>query len=67
MGSRQNLLVEHLGLLVLALLQIAAGQVVFRFGDVRVVGAKFVLVDLQSALVVQLDFLVFALKFMKLD
>jgi hypothetical protein len=61
-SSRKNLLVEDFGLLVFALLEVATGQVVFRLGDIWVVGAEFVLVNLQSALVVQLDFFIFALK-----
>lgn len=61
-SSRQNLLVEDFGFLVFALLQVAAGQVVFRLGDIRVVGAEFVFIDFQSALVVKLDLLVLALK-----
>lgn len=61
-GTCQYLLIKDFGFLVFALLQVAAGQVVLRLGDIRVVGSELLFINLQSTLVVKFDFFVFALK-----
>lgn len=63
--SCKDLLVKYFGLLVFALLQVAAGEVVFRLSYVRIVGAQLVFIYFQSTLVVKLNLFIFTLKTLK--
>lgn len=61
-GPVEDLLVEHFGLSILSLLEVAGGEVVLGFSNVGIVGAQSLFVDFQGALVITFDFLVLALQ-----
>lgn len=60
-GSVEDLLVEDLGLPVLALLEVTRGEIVLGFCYIRIVWTEALLVDLQGTLVIAFYFLIFAL------